>query len=86
MIIITEITKDNCDNFEGRECRVFVWEHKRGPVLMRHPFHLFGIMVYEEDGLYVHFSNGSKKGPFESATHVIRSTHQLFKFFYIEIR
>jgi hypothetical protein len=96
MILIKEITIENCKQFRGLPANVMVVEHKRGDMQMKHSFYLIGIIVCEphhplmreknEWGFYIQFTNGDKSGFYNSVTELMEDQQVIYSFYYIEIK
>jgi len=100
MILIKEITIENCQAFKGLPANIMVVEHKRGDKQMKHSFYLIGMIVSElgeiadEQGdhlisqwqFHVQFTNGSRSGVYNSVKDLLQEQAKYFSFYYIEIK
>jgi hypothetical protein len=91
MLLIKEITLENCMQFNGLPANVMVVEHKQGDFRFRHSFYLIGIIVAEEDkfggwSFYIKFTNGNSSGVYNSVQELMQKENDYFSFYYIEIK
>jgi hypothetical protein len=91
MLLIKEITIENCLQFNGLPVNVMVVEHKQGDEQFRHSFYLIGIVVaesYKGEGwlFYVQFTNGSQSPAYGTERELIQKEGKYFAFYYIEIK
>lgn len=90
MILIKEITVENCMQFRNMAANVLVVEHKQGDEKMRHSFYLVGILVCEIIGgrwhFQIKFSDGNTSGIYYSVLELIKREAKYFSFYYIEIK
>jgi hypothetical protein len=91
MLLIKEITLENCMQFNGLPVNIMVVEHKKGGRQFGHSFYLIGIIVVRETnaGLwyyYIQFTNGNSSGIYNSVQELMKKQSKYFSFYYVEIK